>query len=134
MVNVEDTVVEARLRSSLRKIQIWLLKVIPITISLLYLTNTILGYFNISNDIPSAFGGVSLLIWIHLYVSSWVNGFCIYYRMFLYYIFIEEALSWYDYKIGIPIEDKPLFITHVAIFGITLISVVYLKFKVCVKR
>ena len=134
MVNVEDIIVEARLRSSLRKIEIWLLKFIPITISILYLINAILGYFNLSNDIPSAFGGVSLLVWIYLYISSWVNGFCIYHRMFLYFIFVEEILCWYDYKIGVPINDRNILITHIVLFITTLIIVVYLKFKVCKKQ
>lgn len=111
-----------------------MLKFIPMIISILYLINTFLGYFDMSNDIPSAFGGVSLLVWLYLYISSWVNGFCIYHRLFLYFIFIEEALAWYDYEIGIPINDKPLFILNLMLFGITLILVVYFKFKVCVKH
>ena len=134
LVNVKDIVVEAKLKSSLRKIQLFLLKFIPIVISILYLLNAILYYFDIRSDIPSALGGVSLLIWLYLYIGSWVNGFCAYHRMFLYYIAIEECLAWYDYEIGIPVSDKTLFVTNILIAGITILLVVYLKFKVCVKH
>ena len=111
-----------------------MLKMIPIIIAALCLNNVILSYMNISSDIPSGLGGISLLVWIYLYISSWVNGFCIYHRMFLYYIAIEETLAWYDYKIGIPISNKGMILLNLIFFGLTLIIVVYLKFKVCKKQ
>lgn len=47
-----------------------MLKMIPIVIAALYLNNAILSYLNISSDIPSGLGGISLLVWLYLYISS----------------------------------------------------------------
>lgn len=111
-----------------------MLKMIPIVIAALYLNNAILSYLNISSDIPSGLGGISLLVWLYLYISSWVNGFCIYHRLFLYYIAAQETLAWYDYEVGIPFSDKGMILLDLILFGLTLILVVYLKFKACKKQ
>lgn len=121
---------EERLRSKyLYKIELYLLKVIPILIALIYFSNIVLSYFNIQTDNLSPIGGISFLPWLFLYVSSFVFRFCIYHRMFLYYIAITEAICWFDYKVGIPISDRNFLNIHLMLFLITLILVVYFKFK-----
>ena len=127
---LEGMVAEERLRSKfLYKIELYLLKMIPIILSLLYLANTILSYLDIHIDLISMIGGISILPWIFLYVSSFVFRFCIYHRLFLYYILLDEGVCWYDYKIGIPINDKHCLFLHLSFDIITLLLVVYFKFK-----
>ena len=122
--------VEEKLKSKrLYKIELYLLKMIPIAISILYLLNTILSYFYLHVDLLSIIGGISILPWLFLYVSSFVFRFCIYHRLFLYYILLDELICWYDYKIGIPINDKHCLFLHLILYIVTLLLVVYFKFK-----
>ena len=79
--------VEESLRSkTLYKIEIGLLKIIPMILAGIYLSNTILSYFlNIDLIVLSYIGGISLLPLIFLYLSSYVFRFCIYHRVFLFF-------------------------------------------------
>ena len=125
---------EEKLNKPLYKIELWLIKMIPVIISVLEVLNTVLSYFNIEVELLSAIGGMSLLPWLFLYISSFVFRFCIYHRLFLYYILVNELISWYDYKIGIPIDSKSYLCLHLVIAGIFLIAIVYFKFKLCKKH
>ena len=88
----------------------------------------VLSYLNIDVEIISMVAGMSLLPLLFLYVSSYVFRFCSYHRMFIHYIAVNEAISWYDYKIGIPITDKSLLVLHLLIVGLFFILIIYLKF------
>ena len=123
-------VVEEKLKSkTLYKLELYLLKMIPIVISILYFINIILTYIDIHIDLLSMMGGMSILPWLFLYLSSFVFKLCIYHRLFLYYILTTEIISWYDYKVGIPLEDKYYIYGQLSLFIITLLLVVYFKFK-----
>lgn len=119
---------EERLNKLLYKIELYLIKIIPPMISLIFILNIVLSYFNIEAEILSMIGGMSLLPWLFLYISSFVFRFCSYHRMFLYYIAVVETLSWIDYKIGIPVGDKTLLVIHLLIVGVFLFLIIYLKF------
>ena len=64
-----------------------------------------------------------------MYVASYVFQFCEYHRMFLHYIVIDDLINIYDWYIGIPIDNRELFIVHLAIVGITLFIILYLYVK-----
>lgn len=113
------------------KIELYTLKVIPMVISAIYLLNTILSYYYIDLPILSWIGGLSLLPWLFLYLSSFVFRFCIYHRMFLYYIVVCNILSYIDYTWTLPISDRGLFLLNIIIAGIFLFVILYLKLKVC---
>lgn len=122
-------VMEERLNKSLYKIGLYLVKIIPVITAVLYLLNTILSYFELRLEILSMICGMSLLPWLSLYVFSWLLKFCIYHRLFLYYIMTNEIVSWYDYKIGFDISDANYLRFHLMIAGIFLLLIVYSKFK-----
>lgn len=113
------------------KIELYTIKVIPMAISAIYLLNTILSYCYIDLPILSWIGGLSLLPWLFLYLSSFVFRFCIYHRMFLYYIAVCNILSYIDYTWALPISDRGLFLLNIIIAGIFLFAILYLKLKVC---
>lgn len=123
--------VEESLRSkTLYKIEIGLLKIIPMVLAGIYLSNTILSYFlNIDLIILSYIGGISLLPLIFLYLSSYVFRFCIYHRVFLHYITINELILILDTHIGLPISDLEYFCLQMSIFGISLFLFLYLYVK-----
>lgn len=122
-------VMEERLNKSLYKIGLYLVKIIPVITVVLYLLNTILSYFELRLEILSMICGMSLLPWLSLYVLSLLLKFCIYHRLFLYYIMTNEIVSWYDYKIGFDISDANYLRFHLMIAGIFLLLIVYSKFK-----
>ena len=113
----------------LYKIELYLLKIIPIVLAGIHLINTVLSYYNIDIIILSYIGSVSLIPLIFLYISSYVFKFCEYHRMFLHYIIVNNLINIYDYYIGIPIDNKQLLITHLIIAGICLIIILYLYVK-----
>lgn len=125
-------VAEEKQRSkTLYKLEIVLLKIIPMLLSGIYLSNTILSYiFEIDLVILSYIGGMSLLPLIFLYLSSYAFKFCSYHRMFLHYIAINEIINAIDTHIGIPISDRSYFCLQMIVFGISLFIILYLYVKI----
>lgn len=123
--------VEESLRSkTLYKIELYLIKIIPMTIAGIYLTNTILSYFCIDLPILSLIGGMSLLPLLFLYISSYVFRFCAYHRMFLHYIVINDVSSYFDYYTdGVFFSNRAFFLAQIIIAGIFMYVIAYLKFR-----
>ena len=117
----------------LYKIELVLLKIIPVLLAVCYFSNTVLSLFGINYTIFSIVGGMSILPLLFLYISSYVFRFCEYHRMFLHYIVINECIVWYDYHEGIPCETRTLLGIHITIACIFLFIILYLKLKVCNK-
>lgn len=121
--------VETSVTKALYKVELYSIKIIPFIIMFCYVLNSILSYFEINNIILSTIGGLSILTWIFLYISSFVFKFCIYHRIPLYYILVADIINYYDYLVGIPISDKSLLVLHLIIVGISLLLIVFFKFK-----
>ena len=119
--------VEESLSKFLYKIELYLLKVMPMIMAALHLASTTLFYFGIDLEILSYIGGVSFLTLGFLYLSSYVFKFCEYHRMFLHYVVVTNIISIYDTYIGIPVSDGTLFIINTSIAGIFLFIILYLK-------
>lgn len=113
------------------KVELLMLKVIPMLLSAIYFLNTILSYFYIDLPILSWIGGFSLLSWLFLYISSFAFHFCLYHRMFLYYIAVCNIISFIDYYYGIPVSDRSMLLINIIIAGLFLFVILYLKLKIC---
>lgn len=98
-----------------------------------YLLNTVLLYIGIDAYILSYCVGMSLCTWLFVLVSAFVFKFCIYHRMFLYYILSAEVVNTIDTYIGIPISDLNLLIVHFIVAGIFLFLILYFYAK-CNKK
>lgn len=121
---------EANLKSkSLYKVELYLLKVMPMVIALVYLVNTVSSYLGIDLPILASIAGMSLIPLIFMYVSFYVFRFCGYHRMFLHYIVVNDIINIYDWYIGINISDRDLFILNMAIAGVSLFIILYLYVK-----
>lgn len=119
--------VEERLRSKrLYKLELGLLKIIPMLLALVVFLNTTLSYIGIDLVTLNYIGGVSLLPLIFLYLSSYVFQFCEYHRMFLHYVMVMNLVNIYDYYIGIPIGDLQILCLYMIIAGICLFVILYL--------
>lgn len=122
--------VEGKLKSKiLYKIELYLLKIMPMLIALIYLINTVTSYFSIDIPILASIAGMSLIPLVFMYISSYVFRFCEYHRMFLHYIAINDILNIYDFYIGINISDRELFILHMILAGVSLFIILFLYVK-----
>lgn len=120
---------EANLNKALYKIQLYLIKVIPMVMAFFSLVNTVFSYYDIDLPILSYIGGYSILTIVFLYLTSYVFKFCEYHRMFIHYIVVNWALNIYDAYIGIPLNDRGLLITYLTVTGIFLFIILYLYVK-----
>ena len=123
--------VEKFVNKNLYKLELYSAKVVPMLMAGITLANTILGYYNIDAPILSYIGGISILVVIRFYITSYTYRFCSYHRMFLHYIVLSNTLSIYDYNIGIPLDNRQFFGLNMIISGTFLFIILYLKFKVC---
>lgn len=125
---------ERSLNKVLYKVEIGLLKILPICIMICYVINTILEYLEVETAILSFMGGLSIFTALFLYTSSYVFRFCPYHRIPIHYCIINDCIAYYDMYVGIPINDLMYLGLHLTIFGIAIILYLYLKFKVCKKH
>ena len=125
---------EKLINKFLYRLELYLIKIIPMLLALCYFTNTTLSYGGVDVPLLSLIGGISILPLLFLYLSSYVFKFCSYHRMPLHYIVISDCIAYYDIYIGIPISYRTLFSLHCIIAGIFLFLTLYLKFKVCKKH
>lgn len=122
--------VEEKLRSKrLYKIELLLLKLIPMILAFTALLNSILSYFGIDLYILSYIGGISIFTMVFLYLSSYVFKFCEYHRMFLHYVVITWIINIIDYYIGIPVTDLEYLCLQMIIAGVSLFIILYLYVK-----
>jgi len=112
-----------RLQNSLYKIELHWIKIIPIVIAILSFVDTILSYLDINGATISYI--IALLVWLFLYLSSFVFKFCRWHRMFLYYILLEGIINWYDYTFIIPVSLRPMIAIQLAIVIVFIIIGLY---------
>lgn len=113
----------------LYKIELYLLRVMPMLLATIYLVNTVLSYYDIIIPVLSYIGGLSLIPLVFMYTSSYVFRFCSYHRMFLHYIVVNDLINLTDYYYTLPISDWELFILHMSIAGVSLFIILYLYVK-----
>ena len=128
---VDTDVVEKskNVNKALYKLELLSIKTIPFIIAFAYITNTILSYFDIKVELISMFCGISVLPFFFLLISSFAFKFCRYHRMMIYYIGVDETLSWIDMYHKIPISDNMYFVVSFTIFGVFLLLALYFKLK-----
>lgn len=120
---------EASLNKALYKIQLYLLKVIPMVMAFLCLLNSVLSYFDIDIPLLSYIGSTSILGIIFLYIASYTFKFCKYHRMFIHYIAVIWILNVIDLYIEFPIGDLPYLLLQLIIAGIAIFIILYLHVK-----
>lgn len=109
----------------LYKTLILVIKYIPMIISMFYILNTVLCWLGIDAPVISNIAGVSLLTWLFLLLSDLVFKFCIYHRMFLYYILVDDTLNIYDFYFGITLSTVKVLEIHNVLIGILLFSILF---------
>ena len=105
------------------------LKYIPMIIALCYVLNTVTAMFGICIEPLSNIAGMSLFTWIFIYVATFVFRFCVYHRMFLYYILVDDILNIADYYYELPVSTEHILMLHNVIIGIFLFIILYIYVK-----
>lgn len=95
---------EKRVSKKWYKLTLGLLKIIPMLLALCDALNTLTCLIGYDTPLFSIFGGVSFLTLAFLYLVSYVFRFCIYHRMFLHYVLVNNLISFTDYTIGLPVD------------------------------
>ena len=122
---------ENSLKRSNYKIFLFINKYLPYVISLLYMANTLLSLFGIDLIIFSMLGGLSLLPIIYFISVSFTFKYCLYHRLPIYYIILNDSINWLDYHIGIPISDMYFIAGSIVLMFIFIVvtTILYLKEK-----
>ena len=110
---------------TLYKAALGLLKVTPMLLALCDLLNTLFCLIGYPVDIFSYLGGVSFLTLAFLYLVSYVFKFCIYHRMFLHYVVVNNLLSMIEYYIGFPVDTNGLIAIFSVNAGLFLFLILY---------
>lgn len=118
---------EGNLRSKLYKAEIALIKALPFLLAVLYLIATVLDYYMISSTIINyiALG----ILYVFIYISSYVFKFYEYHRMPIHYIVLINILSVYDAYIGIPLDTFRLIQMYAIVTCLFIFLTVYLYVK-----
>lgn len=106
-----------------------IVKVCPYILGLIYALNSILAYFYMETTWAGYIGHLALIPALCFISQSFVLKFCIYHRMPIYYILVNDAVNTYDYFYGINITDKGLLILNIALIWITFLSIIYFYVK-----
>ena len=129
-IEAEDTPVEESLKLSdyhKAKLFIGYLKILPMLVAGVYLTNTTLSYFDIDWPILSYIA--HFILWLFAMTASYKLHFCEYHRMFLWYILANNIICYIDSRWPLPISNWNYFILHIIIAGIFLFLVLYFHQK-----
>lgn len=136
MVTTSMVVAERSVNKYEYKLLIQFLKVLPMILALCNCLNTYLSFYGYEAPIVSYIGGISFTGWLFIYLAAIVFRFCIYHRMFLYYVLLNNLLSIYEYHLGFPVSDATFIRTYTFITGIFLFLILffYRKERLCYKR
>ena len=119
------------LKRSNYKVFLFINKYLPYVISLLYMINTILYLFGIDLVIFSILGGMSILPMIYFISVSFTFRYCLYHRLPLYYVILNDSINWLEYTVGIPITNTMFISISLILMLLTIIisTILYLKEK-----
>ena len=107
------------------KITLEVLKVIPMLIAFCDLLHTIFSLMGYEVPLLSIIGGVSFLTLAFLYLVSYVFRYCVYHRMFLHYVLVNNIFSTIEFSIGIPVSYLGLCCMYFGIAGIFLFLILF---------
>ena len=118
-----------KIKRNLHKVSLYLLKIIPILLASLAFINTLLGSFGfvLISTITSYI--MFFVVYLFLYISSYVFDFCEHHRMFLHYIVTTNLIKAFDYYSPIPLSDFGMLQLYLIITVISLFIILYIYVK-----
>lgn len=113
----------------MKRIFLIVIKWIPFIMSLLIVLNLIFDLIGIPTIIFSILGDSSLITVLFILLASFLFQFCIYHRLFIYYILLYDIISWLDYIFIFDLNSKLFISISIIIFVIICIVALYLHIK-----
>ena len=107
----------------LYRIALLMLKVLPLFCAGIYTIHPFCQYNHIDIDPIAHLAHLSFPIIILLYIFSYMFNFCLYYRITLLYITINESINTYNNFSRNTLSDKTLFTIHLILIIITIIII-----------
>lgn len=120
---------EENLNKILYKVFLFTLKRLPFALALCAALNTTLSFFAIDLAVLSFIGGTSFLAFIFIYIAALLFRFCVYHRVFLDYVAVNNIIDIIDLYYGIPVGDITLFSIQMVVFflAITIALIFHIK-------
>ena len=112
---------------TLYKIEVYLLKILPLLMAGLYFLNTVLSYLNLDYEVISYLAGVGIIPLLFLYISSYCFKFCSYHRMPLHYIVANDIVCWVDGNWPLPVDDLEYLSLHCVVAFVCIVVGVRMK-------
>ena len=103
------------------------IKYIPFIIAVLYFIGISFGCFGIELKYVALFAQLSIVTSIILLTASFTFKCCIWHRLPIYYCWIIDLISYIDYEVIIPIDNRAYLIYVILISVIFIILGMYFK-------
>jgi hypothetical protein len=113
----------------MKRIFLIVIKWIPFIMSLLIVLNLIFDLIGIPTIVFSILGDSSLITVLFILLASFLFQFCVYHRLFIYYILLYDIISWLDYIFIFDLNSKLFISISIIIFVIICIVALYLHIK-----
>lgn len=94
------------LNKYLYKIELYVLRIIPILLAICSFLHTILFHLGFDTTFLVSLGKVSFLTLGFLYISSYAFHFCSFHRMFLHYILTVNIISYVENQFRLPVSNS----------------------------
>lgn len=114
---------EVRRKLAVRKCEVQTIKFIPPSLSLICLIRTIVSFFGIELEFLSHLGGISFIMILFLYLSSYSFGFCRWHRLCIHYVSLNWIINIIDLYVGVPLDFRGMVALYISITGIFLILI-----------
>ena len=128
-MTINTAAVEQSVNKNYYKLLLKFLRILPMLLAIFNCLNAYLSMFGYEIPALSYLGGISFTGWLFIYLTAIVFRFCIYHRLFLYYVLINNILSIYEYHIGIPVDDASLIRLYSIFTAIFLFLILYFHRK-----
>jgi hypothetical protein len=117
---------DRKLNKYLYKIQLYILRIIPMLLAICHLFHTVLSHLGVNTIFLVYLGKVSFLTLGFLYVSSYAFHFCGFHRIFLHYILTVNVLNLIETYTGI--SNDFMLGTYIVI-PIIFLVIILIKYK-----
>lgn len=111
------------------KLFMLVVRYLPIITAAAYALRTIAAWFYVDMGPISHVFGMSLMPWLLCYLGAFVFRFCIYHRVFLWYIAFDNTINALDRSIHIPLDDLAWLSVNTVAICVTLLIILFIHMK-----
>ena len=106
-----------------------LVKWIPFVLSILVVIQILCNLIGMPATFCSILGDTSLLPLLFILIASFLFKFCLYHRIFIYYLLYYDIITWLDYIFVFSLSSKIFISINLLLFAIIFAIALYLYLK-----